>query len=133
MEFVPDPSDPLPPISINAKRLREERGWTLKEAAEVSGVSFQLISMLENGTRPNPSLDTLLGLAHAYGVPIDSLVTDGGAPLPSPLVELIDSGLIGDVDTRELMLLRGATGLLGRDLSREDYYDLVRLIRAKRP
>ncbi|WP_290587674.1 helix-turn-helix transcriptional regulator [Alicyclobacillus sp.] len=48
--------------------LREQRGWTLKQLHERSGVSVSHISAIENGTRPNPSIDCVKRLARAFGV-----------------------------------------------------------------
>lgn len=131
MPTVSAPKDELPPLAANVARFRAERGWTLQEAGAASGVSFQLISMIEKGTRPNPTLDSLLGLSQAYGVSIEDLIAPD-VPTPAPLQELIESGLIGDVTTDELRQLRLAKGLLGREPDREDYFALVQVIRAKR-
>ena len=59
------------------ERLRRQRlqsGFTQTELAERSGVRQSLISRLENGTRDNPSADTLRRLARALGCTTDYLV-----------------------------------------------------------
>ena len=81
---VPTGSDPGGPIAAaldlvgpRLRRVREERGVTLTEVAQVTGISKSTLSRLENGQR-RPSLELLLPLAQTYQVPIDDLV---GAPL----------------------------------------------------
>jgi transcriptional regulator with XRE-family HTH domain len=63
-------------VGPRLRRVREERGLTLTEAAERTGISKSTLSRLENGQR-RPSLELLLPLAQTYRVPIDDLV---GAP-----------------------------------------------------
>jgi len=58
------------------KRIRAQRGVTLTELSERTGISKSTLSRLENGQR-RPSLELLLPLAQAYRVPLDDLV---GAP-----------------------------------------------------
>lgn len=66
----------LASVGPRLRRVREQRGLTLTEAAARTGISKSTLSRLENGQR-RPSLELLLPLAHAYRVPIDDLV---GAP-----------------------------------------------------
>ena len=66
----------LEPVGPRLRRVREQRGLTLTEAAERAGLSKSTLSRLENGQR-RPSLELLLPLAQVYRVPIDDLV---GAP-----------------------------------------------------
>lgn len=127
---------PLPAVCRTARALREARGWTLQEAAAIAAergeeVSYQAIWMLEQGRRPNPSMSTLRGLARIYDVTIDALIAED-EPTPPALLELVDAGLVDDLTYEELIRLRSARGLLGRAPDRDDYYDLVRLIRRTR-
>jgi transcriptional regulator with XRE-family HTH domain len=62
--------------------LREERGLTLEQMAELSGLSKSHLSRLESSER-QPSVTSLLALAAALGVPIGSLF--GEAPAATPL------------------------------------------------
>jgi transcriptional regulator with XRE-family HTH domain len=85
-----DPQDPVDPVDQPAaaiastldrvaarlRRVREERGLTLTEAAQSTGISTSTLSRLETGQR-RPTLELLLPLAQAYRVPLDDLV---GAP-----------------------------------------------------
>jgi len=63
-------------VGPRLRRVRKERGVTLTDLAERTGISKSTLSRLENGQR-RPSLELLLPLAQAYGVPLDDLV---GAP-----------------------------------------------------
>ncbi|NYD78140.1 helix-turn-helix domain-containing protein [Arthrobacter cupressi] len=66
----------LDQVGARLKRLRTQRGVTLTELAETTGISKSTLSRLETGQR-KPSLELLLPLAQAYRVPLDDLV---GAP-----------------------------------------------------
>lgn len=131
MPAVTEAMTDLPTVARVLRRLREERGWTLAAASRAAGVSPQLLSMIEQGRRPNPTLDTLMALAAAYEVTLDDLAYDEPA-IPPALQRVIESGLIGDVTWSELRQLRLARGLLGRQPDERDYYDLVELIRRRR-
>jgi transcriptional regulator with XRE-family HTH domain len=63
-------------VGPRLRRVREQRGLTLTDAAARTGISKSTLSRLENGQR-RPSLELLLPLAETYRVPIDDLV---GAP-----------------------------------------------------
>ena len=54
-------------VGRNVKRLRQRKGLTQEQFAEVSGFSQQYISSLERGAR-NPTVVTLYELATALGV-----------------------------------------------------------------
>jgi transcriptional regulator with XRE-family HTH domain len=58
--------------------LRTERGTTLAQLAERTGISISTLSRLESGGR-RPTLELLLPLARAYQVGLDELV---GGPHP---------------------------------------------------
>lgn len=63
-------------VASRLRRVREQRGLTLTEAAALAGISKSTLSRLETGQR-KPSLELLLPLAGTYRVPLDDLV---GAP-----------------------------------------------------
>ncbi len=63
-------------VGPRLRKVREQRGITLTDVAERTGISKSTLSRLENGQR-RPSLELLLPLAQAYRVPLDDLV---GAP-----------------------------------------------------
>jgi len=52
---------------------RKQRGLTLREVSERTGVSIAMLSMLERG-RSNPSIGTLHALADAFGVRMSELL-----------------------------------------------------------
>lgn len=66
----------LAEVGPRLKRLRTQRGVTLVELAEATGISKSTLSRLESGQR-RPSLELLLPISVAHQVPLDELV---GAP-----------------------------------------------------
>ena len=54
-------------VGRNVKRIRQEKGLTQEQLAEVSGFSQQYISGLEQGRR-NPTIVSIYELATALGV-----------------------------------------------------------------
>ncbi|MEV8253374.1 XRE family transcriptional regulator [Rhodoglobus sp. NPDC076762] len=62
------------------KALRLERGLTLRQLAELSGLSTGMLSQIENGTA-DPSLGSLRKLAGVFEAAVASLFTDPDAPL----------------------------------------------------
>jgi DNA-binding XRE family transcriptional regulator len=63
------------PIAVKLRVLREERGLTHKEAAELTNVSHWTLIALESGKRP-PYMPTVTKIARAYGVPVEELVEE---------------------------------------------------------
>jgi transcriptional regulator with XRE-family HTH domain len=55
------------------KRIREKRGWTLRELAERSGVPYETIYRCERGTHQEPRVSVAAHLARALGVSLDVL------------------------------------------------------------
>ncbi len=66
----------LTAVGPRLRALRRERGATLAELSETTGISLSTLSRLESGKR-KPTLELLLPLAKAHGVQLDELV---GAP-----------------------------------------------------
>jgi transcriptional regulator with XRE-family HTH domain len=66
----------LDQVGPRLKRMRSQRGVTLADLSERTGISKSTLSRLETGQR-RPSLELLLPLAQTYRVPLDDLV---GAP-----------------------------------------------------
>jgi transcriptional regulator with XRE-family HTH domain len=60
-------------VGRNVRRIRQKKGLTQEQFAEISGFSQQYISGLERGRR-NPTVVTLYELALALGVPHVELV-----------------------------------------------------------
>ncbi|MGI5216741.1 helix-turn-helix domain-containing protein [Nocardia sp. CA-290969] len=63
-------------VGPRLRALRRDRGITLADLTEKTGISESTLSRLESGQR-RASLELLLPLARTYGVPLDDLV---GAP-----------------------------------------------------
>ncbi|MCW2868937.1 XRE family transcriptional regulator [Actinacidiphila oryziradicis] len=66
----------LTAVGPRLRALRRDRGATLAELSETTGISLSTLSRLESGKR-KPTLELLLPLAKAHGVQLDELV---GAP-----------------------------------------------------
>lgn len=85
--------------------LRAERGWSLDQLAQRSGVSKGVLVALEQG-RSNPNLATLVRIADAFGVPVTRLVQ-----VPDePVVKITGSG-------QERVLWHGGAGGTGTILA----------------
>ncbi len=80
-------SDDLGPVleavGPRLRALRLERGTTLAQLSESTGISVSTLSRLESGQR-RATLELLLPLARAYRVPLDDLV--GAPPTGDPRV-----------------------------------------------
>jgi transcriptional regulator with XRE-family HTH domain len=66
----------LTAVGPRLRAVRQQRGTTLADLSEATGISVSTLSRLESGQR-RPTLELLLPLARAHRVPIDELV---GAP-----------------------------------------------------
>lgn len=66
----------LTAVGPRLRALRKQRGITLDQLAEDTGISVSTLSRLESGQR-RPTLELLLPLARTHHVPLDELV---GAP-----------------------------------------------------
>jgi DNA-binding XRE family transcriptional regulator len=67
----------LAAVGPRLRVLRKQRGATLEQLAESTGISVSTLSRLESGRR-RPTLELLLPIARAHHVPLDELV---GAPM----------------------------------------------------
>ena len=77
--------DLLAAVGGRLRALRQGRGATLADLSTETGISVSTLSRLESGRR-RPTLELLLPLAKAHGVPIDELV--GAPPTGDPRVHL---------------------------------------------
>jgi transcriptional regulator with XRE-family HTH domain len=75
----------LDAVGPRLRALRQERETTLAELSARTGISISTLSRLESGNR-RPTLEQLLPLAQAHGVPLDELV--GAPPTGDPRVHL---------------------------------------------
>jgi transcriptional regulator with XRE-family HTH domain len=65
--------DVLAGVGPRLRALRRARGTTLADLADETGLTASTLSRLENG-KLRPTLEQLLPLARAHGVPLDELV-----------------------------------------------------------
>ena len=72
-------------LGARIRRARRDRDMTLEDLAEASGTSVAHISRLESGAR-QPSLDGLLRLGFALGIPFDELFEEPEDPEPGTVV-----------------------------------------------
>jgi transcriptional regulator with XRE-family HTH domain len=63
----------LTAVGPRLRTLRQQRGATLGQLSETTGISVSTLSRLESGRR-RPTLELLLPLARAHQVPLDELV-----------------------------------------------------------
>ncbi|AFR08566.1 helix-turn-helix domain-containing protein [Nocardiopsis alba] len=75
----------LDAVGPRLRALRLQRGTTLADLSESTGISVSTLSRLETGDR-RPALELLLPLARAYGVTLDELVD--APPTGDPRVHL---------------------------------------------
>lgn len=79
----------LAAVGPRLRALRQQRGTTLTQLAELTGISVSTLSRLESGSR-KPTLELLLPLARAYQVALDELVdapaTGDPRVRPKPIV-----------------------------------------------
>ncbi len=67
-------------LAANVRRLREARGLTQRDLAELSGVPRPTLAHIESG-EANPTLHVLVKVAAALASPIEGLIVDPGAPV----------------------------------------------------
>lgn len=60
-------------MGIRIKEVREEKKMSVAELAEKSGISRQQIYNLESDKENDPKLSTLLKIAEAMGVTLDTI------------------------------------------------------------
>lgn len=61
------------PIAVKLRGLREQRGLSQKQAAELASITPKTLIDLESGKRP-PYMPTVTKLARGYGVRVEELV-----------------------------------------------------------
>jgi transcriptional regulator with XRE-family HTH domain len=69
------PSDRPAEVGQRLRALRQQRRMSLREAARLSGVSVNALSMIEHG-KSSPSVSTLYRLVEALGAPITAIFRD---------------------------------------------------------
>jgi len=99
-------------LSLKIRRLRQRKGFSLKELAEKSGLSHSYLNEIEKGKK-YPKVEKLIGLAGALDVSVEDLVSIKMGHQLHPLLEFLESDLaanlplsafgIGDQDVYDLM------------------------------
>jgi transcriptional regulator with XRE-family HTH domain len=91
-------------IGERVRRLREERGISLSGLARDAGVGKATLSGIEDGSRGNPTVETLYAVAGRLGVPLAALLPDParaeshatqaihGTAVSASLLETFDDG-----------------------------------------
>lgn len=78
-------------VGLTVRALRRERGLTLEQLSESSGLSTGIISQIERG-KANPAFTSLVQLAHGLGIPVGRLFN----------VEVQSSPVVRKADRRRL-------------------------------
>ena len=73
-------------VGVNIKRLREERGLTLRDMAKKLDVSASFLSQVETG-KASPSLASLKSIADTFGTTIGALIGETVVPNGNPVVK----------------------------------------------
>ena len=61
-------------IAKRLKELRKKAGWSQQRLAEKAGLSYNVITKIEQGVAKRPSIQTMVKLADALGISLDELV-----------------------------------------------------------
>jgi transcriptional regulator with XRE-family HTH domain len=77
-EIAETTASTLAAIGLRIRELRQSRGLTLQEIADVSGLSTAMLSLVERG-RASPSIGSLIVIASALGVSMSDLLVTGAA------------------------------------------------------
>ncbi len=64
-------------LKENLKRIRKAKKISQQELAELSGLSFSMVSKLESGEQSNPTLETIEKISFALGVKPSDLIDMG--------------------------------------------------------
>lgn len=82
-------------IGEKLKFLRNKKDYTLKQLAQITGISISFISDIENGRR-TPGLDNLKKLAVGLNVSASELIAETGIDVPTKLeISKTDSIQVG--------------------------------------
>jgi transcriptional regulator with XRE-family HTH domain len=123
-----DELDPADRIGPRLAALRAERSWPVSELARRVGVSASLISQIERG-QSRPSVSTLVAIARAIDVPVDSLfAAEGDPPRPAPTPRPTPHRYLVRRDERRVIEIEGGVRwerLTPATLERADVLELV--------
>ena len=56
------------------KQLRKKSGWSQQKLAEKAGLSYNVITKIEQGVAKRPTIQTIIKLADAFRISLDELI-----------------------------------------------------------
>lgn len=71
----------------NLKRIRKEKGFTLKQLGDILGCSAQLISQYESNNRA-PKIETKIKIAQALNVQLSDLIPENVWSITNAMIDL---------------------------------------------
>lgn len=89
----------------NLRRIRKEKGLTMKELGKLTDVSESMIQMVETGTR-SPSFELLLKLGEALDCSVDELLDIKREPATESDESNASNFIVSDKDMRLLTWFR---------------------------
>jgi len=54
--------------------LRKKAGWSQQKLAEKAGLSYNMITKIEQGVAKQPTIQTVIKIADAFNISLDQLV-----------------------------------------------------------
>lgn len=61
-------------LSKRIKELRKKAGWSQQKLAEKAGLSYNAVTKIEQGAAKQPTIQTMVKIADAFGISLDKLV-----------------------------------------------------------
>ena len=61
-------------IARRIKELRKKSGWSQQKLADKAGVSYNTVTKIEQGAATMPTIQTMIKIADAFGISLDTLV-----------------------------------------------------------
>ncbi len=108
-------------IGRRIKNLREQKGYSITQLAELANISKSYLSYIERNLQQNPSIHILMKLACPLEVPIDYLLT--GIDQSESLFDSKDDGTL-DEEWRKIIEQAIEDGVNTDDF--KDYLDFIR-------
>lgn len=84
------------------------KGWTLRHAAEVTGISNGYLSLMEHGQVKAPSPSYLMAISNHYGLPYSQLMEAAGHPSGAVEVSMPKREMLAALDYALDLNTRGA-------------------------
>ncbi len=61
-------------LTKKVKELRKKVGWSQQKLAERAGLSYNMITKIEQGVAKQPTIQTVIKIADAFNISLDKLV-----------------------------------------------------------